>query len=75
MNLFKLRSDLLQKAKFIPTVSKTTKFKNCNEFCVFFFEVSEYQNLAQKAISVLIRMLRTYLCEEGFFALAEIKTM
>ena len=62
-----LRSDLVQKAKF-------ESFKNYNEFWVSLYEVPEYQNLAQKAISVLIRMPTTYLCEQGFSALVEIKT-
>ena len=62
-----LRSDLVQKAKF-------KLFKNYNEFWVSLYEVPEYQNLAQKAISVLIRMPTTYLCEQGFPALVEIKT-
>ena len=58
---------MVQKAKF-------KLFKNLHEFWVSLFEVPEYQNLAQKAISVLIRMPTTYLCEQGFSALVEIKS-
>ena len=65
--LIELRSDLVQKAE-------VKSFKNYNEFWVSLFEVPEYQNLAQKAISVLIRMPTTYLCEQGFSALVEIKS-
>ena len=65
--LIELRSDFVQKAE-------VKSFKNYNEFWVSLFEVPEYQNLAQKAISVLIRMPTTYLCEQGFSALVEIKS-
>ena len=65
--LIELRLDLVQKAEF-------KSFKNYNEFWVSLFEVLEYQNFAQKAISVLIRMPTTYLCEQGFSALVEIKS-
>ena len=65
--LIELRSDLVQKAEFKSVI-------NYNEFWGSLFEVPEYQNLAQKAISVLIGMPTTYLCEQGFSAPVEIKS-
>ena len=65
--LIKLRSDLLRKAEF-------KSFKNYNEFWVSFLKVYEYRILAQKTISILICMPTTYLCEQGFSALVEIKS-
>ena len=53
----------MQKTKF-------KSFKNYNEFWVPLHEVPEYENLVQKAISVLIRMPTTYLREQRFSALA-----
>ena len=49
-------------------------FKNYNEFRVSLFEVYEYRNLAQKAISILVSKPATYFCEEGFSALVETKS-
>ena len=49
-------------------------FKNYNEVWVSLFEVHEYRNLAQKAISILAFMPATYLCKQGFSALVEIKS-
>ena len=65
--LIKLRSDLLRKAEF-------KSFKNYNEFWVSFLKVYEYRILAQKTISIFICMPTTYLCEQGFSALVEIKS-
>ena len=64
--LIELRSDLLQKAEF-------KSFKNYNEFWILLLKVYEYRILAQKAISILICMPTTYLCEQRFSALLKIK--
>ena len=59
--------DLVQNAEF-------KSFKNYNEFWVSLLEVHEYQNLAQKAIFILVCMPTTYLGEQEFSALVEIKS-
>ena len=44
------------------------------EFWVHLLNVPEYRKIAKKAISVLIQMPTTYLCESGFSLLCEIKS-
>ena len=64
--LLELRADLNQKYSF--------RGGDYSEFWVSLLEFPEYKNLAQKAIVVLVQMSTTYLCEQGFSSLVEIKT-
>ena len=48
--------------------------KPYTEFWVHLLNVPEYRSIAKKAISVLIQMPTTYLCESGFSCLCEIKS-
>ena len=57
--LIELRSDLVPNAEF-------KSFKNYNEFWVSLFEVPQYQNLAQKAISVLFACLQHTFASKDF---------
>ena len=57
--LVKLRSDLVKKAEL-----KT--FTNYTDFWVSLLSNFEYQTLAQKAVSILVRMPLTYHCQQGF---------
>ena len=45
-----------------------------SEFWVCLLEFLEYKNLAKRAIDILVQMPTTYLCEEEFFSLVEIKS-
>ena len=45
-----------------------------SEFWTSLLEFLEYRKLAKKAIAVLVQMPKTYLCEEGFSSLVEIKS-
>ena len=62
-----LRSDLVKIAEF-----KT--FTNYTDFWVSLLSNLEYQTLTQKVISILVRMLLTYHCEQGFSFLVKIKS-
>ena len=62
--LIKLRSDLLKKAEF-----KT--FTNYTNFWVSFLSNLEYQTLAQKAISILVR-LQHIIASKGFLPLLKL---
>lgn len=64
--LLQLRVDLNQKISFREI--------DYSEFWVSLHEFPEYKNLAEKAIAVLVQMPTTYLCEEGFSSLVEIKS-
>ena len=44
------------------------------EFWVHLLEFLECKNLAKRAIDILVQMFTTYLCEEGFSSLVEIKS-
>ena len=44
------------------------------EFWVSLIDFSEYKNLAEKAVAVVVQMPTTYLCEKGFSRLVEIKS-
>ena len=61
-----LRTNLNQKVSF--------QEMDYSEFWTSLLEFSEYKNLAKKAIAVLVQMPTTYLCEEGFSGLVEIKS-
>ena len=65
-DLIDLQSDFGMKALF-----KETPY---TEFWVHLLNVPEYRSIAEKAISVLIQMPTTYLCESGFSCLCEIKS-
>ena len=65
-DLIDLQSDYGMKALF-----KETPY---TEFWVHLLNVPEYRSIAKKAISVLIQMPTTYLCESGFSCLCEIKS-
>jgi len=43
------------------------------DFYVSLLRIPEYQNLTQEAIYVFDRMPTSYLCEQGFSAVVEIK--
>ena len=43
-------------------------------FWVYLLKFPEYEKLAQKAIGILIQVPTTYLCEESFSNLVEIKS-
>ena len=45
-----------------------------SEFWPSLLEFSKYKNLAKKANAVLVQIPTTYLCEEGFSSLVEIKS-
>ena len=64
--LIELRSDLVKKAEF-----KT--FTNYTDFWVSLLSNLEYQTLAQKTISILVRMPSAYPCEQEFSSLVQIK--
>ena len=64
--LLELRADLNQKIAF--------QEMDYSEFWVYLLEFLEYENLAKRAIDILVQIPTTYLCEEGFFSLAEIKS-
>ena len=63
--LLELRADLNQKIAF--------REMDYSKFWVY-LEFLEYKNLAKRAIDVLAQMPTTYLCEEGFSSLVEIKS-
>ena len=65
-NLIDLQSDFGMKALF-----KETPY---TKLWVHLLNVPEYRNLAKKAISVPIHMPTTYLCENVFSCLCEIKS-
>ena len=65
-DLIDLQSDFGMKALF-----KETPY---TEFWVHLLNVPKYRSIAKKAISVLIQMPTTYLCESGFSCLCEIKS-
>jgi len=64
--LLELRADLNEKYSF--------RGGDYSEFWVSLLEFPESKNLAQKAIDVLVQMPTTYLCEQGFSSLVEIKS-
>ena len=45
-----------------------------SEFWVYLLEFLEYKHLAKRAIDILVQMPTTYLREEGFSSLVEIKS-
>ena len=65
-DLLDLRTDLFQKVLFEGTPYA--------DFWVQLWHVPEYKKLAEKAISLLIQSPSTYLCENGFSTLSQIKT-
>ena len=64
--LLELRADLNQKIAF--------REMGYSDFWVYLLEFLEYKNLAKSAIDILVQMPTTYLCEEGFSSLVEIKS-
>ena len=64
--LLELRAGLNQKIAF--------QEMDYSEFWVYLLEFLEYENLAKRAIDILVQIPTTYLCEEGFFSLVEIKS-
>ena len=64
--LLELRADLNQKIAF--------REMGYSDFWVYLLEFLEYKNLAKSAIDILVQMPTTYLCEEGFSNLVEIKS-
>ena len=64
--LLKLRADLNQKVSF--------REMDYSMFSVYLLKFSKYKKLTQKAIAILIQMPTTYLCEEIFSNLVEIKS-
>ena len=67
IEIIELRSDVIQKADF-------RTFINYPNFWVSRFTIPDYRNLSQKAISVLVRMPTTYICEQEFSALVKIQS-
>lgn len=65
--LLELREDFVQKSNF-------KSLESYQDFWVQLVSIPEYQGLAEAAISVLIRMPTTYLCEQGFSTLTVIKS-
>lgn len=65
-DLLRLQSDLEQRAAFIRG--------QYAEFWVRAFSSENYEGLAMKALSFLVRMPNTYLSEKGFSTLVDIKT-
>ena len=63
--LINLATDPTQKIQFQKT--------NYVEFWVMLYKLPEYKNVAKKAMRYLVQMPTTYLWEQAFFSLLEIK--
>ena len=65
-DLIDLQPDFSMKALFKET--------QCTEFRMHQLNVPEHRSIAKKAISVVIQMPTTYLCESVFYSLCMIKS-
>ena len=66
--LVELQNDVVQKATFNSVGS------SYSEFWVSLLNVPKYENLTEKAMKYLIQMPTTYLCEQAFSCMLDIKS-